>query len=153
MKCYFQPIPLSPPRSPELKSYSSIILKDKTSCPDTDFNCIYSTTSYLYTNQQIGCYTPAIPLNDQTDFNEEVDYYVTLVYGDNLQITCSTMTKCRVKFGKKNSAVINYINSNNFYAGFKPTFRVEHQNNSIENLNSIKVKFFYLIFLKLKNLF
>ena len=147
LKCFFQPIPQTPPRTPALKNYSSKILKDKTSCPDTDFNCIYSTTSYLYTNQQIGCYTPAIPLDEQADFIDEVDYFVTLVYGENLQITCSIQSNCRVKFGIRNSAVVNFMN-NNFYAGFKPYFRVEQKNNLFTNLVNIKVKFFFKLKIK-----
>lgn len=139
LKCFFQPIPTNPPRAKPLKNYSSKILKNKT-CPDDDFICIYSTTSYLFTNQQIGCYTPEIPINDQADFNDSVDYYVTLAYGENFQITCEKQSDCKVTFNTKNTSIMNYFNANNFYAGYTLSLRVDQKSNSIGDLVDIKVK-------------
>ena len=122
------------------KSYKSIILKDKTSCPVDDFDCIYWTTSYQFTNQQIACYTPRIPESDRLLFaSSYIDYFVTLVFGENVKITCSDINKCRVRFGNYLTPIINYIDSSNFYAGFPITFRVKPNANKYDQLINIKV--------------
>lgn len=136
-----------------LKSYKSIILKDKTSCPVNDYNCIYWTTSYQFTNQQIGCYTPRIPEVDRLLFANTIDYYVSLVFGENIKISCSDINKCKVRFGIYNTPIINFIDSSNFYAGFPITFRLKPNINKIDQLINIKVIIICLIiFKKRKNL-
>ena len=132
-----------------LKSYRSTILKDKTSCPLSDYSCNYWTTSYQFTNQQIACYTPIISELDRPNFLAGLDYYVSLVFGENIKITCSDISKCKVRFGLWYTPTLNYYDSSNFYAGFPLLFRLRPNLNNVENLINYKVKkIFFLFFFK-----
>ncbi len=159
MSCYFQPlsspnlIETTSPDSIQLKSYKSLILKDKTSCPIDDFDCIYWATSYRYTNQQIACYTPKIPEQDRFSFLTGLDYYISLIFGDNKKITCSDITKCKVKFSSSFTPIINFIDSSNFYAGFPLTFRIRPNANNLDFLLDIKVFFCFNLSIRFSKFF
>ena len=141
MTCYFEPAPTNT-NFDQLKSYRSPILKDKTSCPIDDYYCNYWTTSYQFTNQQIACYTPKIPELDRIKFSNGIDYYVSIVFGENLKITCSDLIRCKVKFADYYTPVLNYFNTSNFYAGSSILFRLKPNRNTLEQLIDIKVRFF-----------
>ena len=137
--CYFQPID---PAS-DLKNYSSKILKDKTTCSSTDYECIYWNTSYQFTDTQIGCYTPPIPKSDHAGFAKSVDYYVTIVYRETSKVTCKNMSDCKVNIGLANTAVISYINANNIQSGYKLSFVIDQKVNSHDSIVDIKVILIY----------
>jgi hypothetical protein len=126
------------------KTYISKIHKDKAICSDDDIICNYWSTSYYYSNQQISCYTPIIPIKDRINFSSGKDYQVYLVTSKGMKYTCNNYIFCKVNFHYWRTPVLKFINSSNFYAGSKISFRLMPTANHLNDLLDIKVKYFYI---------
>ena len=100
------------------KIYKSKILKDSAVCIDEDFECISDNISNDYTNQQIKCFTPMIPLDDRDLFSSNQIYEVSLFYYDNLsnsvkEIICENPVDCQIIYSNDYTAILKSIQPTN----------------------------------------
>ena len=71
-----------------------------------------------------------------------IEYYVSIVFGENIKITCSDLSKCKIRYSSWYTPVLSYYDSSNFYAGSSILYRLRPNGNNFDQLINIKVNFF-----------
>lgn len=128
----------------------SEIKKDQSVCDQYDYDCIYSQTTYQFSDNQLACYTPKIPERDRKRiFFDPKDtkvvktpYYLgefnlSIEAADGSRIVCINASDCKVYYSY--TSEIRAIDQSHFYIGSQLTFRGTPKDSKTPEIMSIKI--------------
>ena len=128
---------------------SSKILKDKTVCEYNNYDCYFGKTDQEFSDKQIACYTPKIPLIDRPLLGGVWERFILYLRVDNIDYTCDSRNDCTLTYDLAYPTRLNYIIPQHAYYGSQIQINLSPNrsfgsDNEIENpvenaLMSIKV--------------